>query len=99
MRCVAVCCSVLQCVAVCCSFLQCIALYFINEAWRTQSEASSHVININESCHTCDQVMSHISTSDVLQCVAVCCSVLQCVAVCCNGTLMPSLPKNCLWLL
>ena len=43
-----------------------------------------HGTRMNESWHTSNEVQRLDIKSDVLQCVAVCCSVLQCVAVCCS---------------
>jgi len=70
-KCVAVCCSVLQCVAVCCSVLQCVTAVDQRRA-TTHSKDSGASNMAGEVC------------CSVLQCVAVCCSVLQCVAVCCS---------------
>jgi len=68
---VTVCCSVLQCVAVCCSMLQCVAVCY----------------SVLQCVAVCCSVLQCVAVcSSVLQCVAVrcsvCCSVLQCVAVC-----------------
>ena len=45
----------------------------------------SHVTHMNESCHTCEYIMSHIGNGlcDAVR-ILVCCSLLQCVAVCCS---------------
>jgi len=55
----AVCCSVLQCVAVCCSVLQCVgellndkALVTLDSCLVTSRISKSHVVGVNESCHT-----------------------------------------------
>jgi len=68
-KCVAVCCSVLQCVAVCCSVLQCVAV------------RCSMLQRVAVCCSAlqCVAVRCH-----VLQWIAVGCNVLQCVAMCCS---------------
>ena len=79
LRCVAVCCSVLQCVAVCCSVLQCVVVC----CSVLQCVA---VLSGAEYCH--DYLLIHTRVAVcrvVLQYVAVCCNMLQCVAVCCNA--------------
>ena len=86
MRCVAVCCSVLQCVAcvacvaVCCSVLKCVAVCYWGVSktvfWSCNCVASCDVLQCVAVCYS------------ALQCIAVCCSVLQCVAcvaVCCSA--------------
>jgi len=55
LQCVAVCCSVLQCVAVCCSVLQCVAV----SGSMNGIPAKTHVLSLNESCHTIR--MRHVS--------------------------------------
>ena len=87
MRCIAVCCSVLQCVApcvaVCCSVLQtllqcvahCVAVCCIVLSHELLQEVSMQYVAV------CCSVLQCVV---VLQCVAVCCSVLHCVAVCCT---------------
>ena len=70
LRCVAVCCSVLQSDAVCCNVLQCIGIRHDTCTLRS-SECCSVLQRVAVCCN-------------VLQSDAVCCSMLQCVAECCN---------------
>jgi len=65
-RCVAVCCCVLQCVAVCCSVLQCVAVC-----------CSVLQVYFRGVYSTGRIYLSGAVCCSVLQCVAVCCSVLQ----------------------
>ena len=77
LRCVAVCCSVLQCVPTALSF--CIHTLFIT-ALRPYHMWLVDLICVLQCVAVC---------CSVLQCVAVCCSVSQCVAVCCSVSLQP----------
>ena len=69
-QCRVLCCSVLQCVAVCCSVLQCVAVYHLV---RSSALVSSLLL---------------VSSSRHLRWAPVCCSVMQCIcsvfAVCCS---------------
>jgi len=73
LRCVAVCCSVLQYVAVCCSALQCVAVCcsVLHTSFSSSSSSPSTFQCVAVCC-------------SMLQCVAARCSALQCVAVCCS---------------
>jgi len=70
LRCVAVCCSVLQRVAMYCSVLRCIAV-------------CCGVLEAMMRWHA-DDGEDPFGTECVLQCAAVCCGLLRCVAVCCG---------------
>ena len=78
LRCVAVCCGVLQCVAVCCSVLQCVAA---RGCLRIMQYSLLH-FEKSFSCQPCSNcTMCVAARCSVMRCVAVRCSVLQCVAV------------------
>ena len=91
-RCVVVCCSVLQCVAVRCSALQCVYLSpcDLDNSSRWVHGMCCSALQCAAMCCSMLQYVavycSVISSINVLfKCVAVWCSVLQCVTVCCNA--------------
>jgi len=85
LRCVEVCCSVLQCMAVCCSVLQGVAVCCSSVLQQCVAVCGSSWRGSFRTPLVGSPV--HIS---VLQCVVVCCSVLQCVVVCCSLSWEPS---------
>ena len=89
LRCIAVCCGVLQCfetlmlfptvwrVAVCC-VLQCVACFGVLHGAMWYSLLQCVAIDAYGIHHHAALTLC----CSVLQCVVVCCSVLQCIAVC-----------------
>jgi len=100
LRCVAVCCRVLQSVAVCFSVFQCVAYAVccayteLQRVATTKTRTSSIVIRVHPVC--CSALKSFAVCCSVLQwgavycgvfqgvAVSVCTSVLQCLVRCCN---------------
>ena len=93
-KCVAVCCSVLQYVAVCCNVLQCVhntMVYLASkESYQTHTSMYiNRVLLIYYKGPIPDSDLTNLHAAvccrevygSVLQCAAVCCSVLQCWAV------------------
>ena len=79
MRCVVVCCSVIQCVAVCYSVLQYIAVCC------SVLQCAAMRCSVLQCVAVCYSVLQRVAVScSVLPCVAVCCIVLHCVAMCCS---------------
>jgi len=87
------CCSVLRCVAVCCSVLQLFCANYLAFAQSPTKRSHVFLAHVAVSCSVlqcvtvCYNVLQCVVTCcNVLQYVAVCCGVLQCVAVCCRNT-------------
>jgi len=68
-------CLVLRCVAVCCSVLQCVAAEMV--CWTSDFLYYDTKLNSTMRCVLSGVAVC----CSVLQCVAMCCSVLHCVAV------------------
>ena len=79
LKCIAVCCSVLQCVAVCvavcCSVLQCVA---VRQTSVLKEIMGARGPKVSSSIHS----IPRLTFAKVVEYVAVCCSMLQFVAVC-----------------
>jgi len=77
LRCVAVCCSVLQCVAVCCGnfcILDVVSTLLPQPGVAVRCSALQHIAAISASWKSFPLFVS-----------TMCCSVLQCIAVCCGN--------------
>ena len=74
----------LRCVAVCCSVLQYVAV-FPKRAQAIQEPCKTGKRSVLQCVAVCCSALQCVAVCcSVLQCAAVCCSVLQCVAVCCS---------------
>jgi len=74
---------VLRCVAVCCSVMQCVTARVVSAVGDFVAQVCCGVLHCDAVC--CGVLRCVAVCCSVLQCEAVCCSVLQYVAMCCSA--------------